>query len=162
MVQGIRNGVGAVGDAARDLANSAWEAVTGFFQTGSPSRLFRKGGRWAGQGLALGFSDTFTDVIASASRMAELAAEAGQVTIPAPVLTAGALGSATLAGASLTVGQGQLVEEIVRRLTARGQPTPEVRVFIGDQELTDIVRTEVEAKDDDTATRVRAGSGVTF
>jgi hypothetical protein len=39
---------------------------------------------------------------------------------------------------------------------------PEIRVFIGNQELTDIVRTEIHTNERDVVRRARVGSGVTF
>lgn len=80
-----------------------------------------------------------------------------------------AAGSVSIAGASaataaFTSAHNPTVTAIDRltgAMSASGG-APVVRVFIGDRELTDIVRTEVETKDDDTAARTRAGSGATF
>ena len=59
IVRGLINGLGAMGgalwDAATNIARSAFNAIKGFFDIGSPSRLMRyKIGPYIPQGLAIG------------------------------------------------------------------------------------------------------------
>lgn len=73
LVQGLINGIGDMAGWVKDklmgLAQSAWNAVKDFFGFGSPSRLMRQGGRWVGQGLALGILDMVGEVEAAAAEL---------------------------------------------------------------------------------------------
>ena len=71
IVRGLINGLGAMGgalwDAATNIARSAFNAIKGFFDIGSPSRLMRyKIGPYIPQGLAIGIeknADYVTDAM---------------------------------------------------------------------------------------------------
>ena len=69
LASSIRAGVGAIGEAARSLASSAWDAIKGFFEFGSPSRLMVRAAGWIKQPLISGLADT-TAVRASAQQLA--------------------------------------------------------------------------------------------
>lgn len=60
LIQGLINGIGSkiggLKDAARNAAKAAYEAATGFFRTGSPSKLFKDLGQDVIRGLILGIT----------------------------------------------------------------------------------------------------------
>lgn len=56
LVEGIINATQSVKDAVEDLAQGAWDAITGFFESRSPSQLMSRLGRWLDEGLALGIT----------------------------------------------------------------------------------------------------------
>ena len=72
IINGIGSMAGALWDAAWDVAHAAWDAIVGFFQIGSPSKLMRdEVGKMLPRGLAIGIdADTDTAVDAT-NRMAE-------------------------------------------------------------------------------------------
>jgi hypothetical protein len=103
-------------------------------------------------GLRAGNEDVQAFVAGIAAQLADSAS--GSVSI------AGArAATAAIVGAPANPAVAAL-ERLTSVVAASGGPA--VRVFIGDRELTDIVRTEVDTKDGDTAARVRAGGGATF
>ena len=55
-ITGMGEKVRAVGDAAKGVAKSAWNAITGWLQINSPSRVFAKVGAYTVEGFALGMS----------------------------------------------------------------------------------------------------------
>jgi phage-related protein len=73
------------------------------------------------------------------------------------------IGTATAAAGQVRTAPtapANAVPDLLRQLIATQGADPQVRVFIGDQELRGLVRTEVSARDRATARVVRAGSGV--
>ena len=62
LVQAITSGQGPVADAVKNLAKSAIGAITGAFQTRSPSRVTARIGGYFTQGLAGGIDDGTDDV----------------------------------------------------------------------------------------------------
>lgn len=73
VVQGINAGIGAVGDAARSMANQALAAVGVTWRVGSPARAFEDQALWAGSGLERGFVRSEPSVTSAASSMASAA-----------------------------------------------------------------------------------------
>ena len=61
LIKGIANGIigglSFVIDAAKSIANSIWNTLTGFFDMHSPSRLMMWGGEMLDKGFALGITD---------------------------------------------------------------------------------------------------------
>lgn len=66
LIQAITSGQGPVADAVRQLARGAISAITGAFQTRSPSRVTAKIGGYFTEGLAGGIDDGAGDVEAAA------------------------------------------------------------------------------------------------
>lgn len=97
------------------------------------------------QGMRSGSADVlaFTDTIAGAVAATTSAAAAGAATSSAP--------------ASRT---SSAVDNLLAAV--KSGLAPDVRVFIGDRELVDIVRTEVDTADADSARDSRAGGGASF
>ena len=61
ILEGIKNGIlgaiSAVVDAAKEAASAVWDAVKGFFDIGSPSKLMAYAGERIDEGLAGGITD---------------------------------------------------------------------------------------------------------
>lgn len=61
ILEGIKNGIlgaiSAVVDAAKEAASAVWDAVKGFFEIGSPSKLMAYAGEMIDEGLAGGITD---------------------------------------------------------------------------------------------------------
>lgn len=61
ILEGIKNGIlgaiSAVVDAAKEAASAVWDAVKGFFDIGSPSKLMAYAGEMIDEGLASGIAD---------------------------------------------------------------------------------------------------------
>lgn len=97
------------------------------------------------QGMRTGSADVlaFTDTIASAVAATTTA-------------VAGASATSSTPASRTTSALSDLLAAV------KAGAAPEVRVFIGDQELTAMIKTEVVANDATTATRVRAGGGASF
>lgn len=74
-VRGMNSRIAAVGTAAVSLARAASQGVTRFLSIRSPSKLMQKYGMFAGEGFALGLSDSDTigDVEESATMLASAA-----------------------------------------------------------------------------------------
>lgn len=75
LLQGVIDGLtakaGAVYDKAKSIASSMWEKFKSALEIGSPSKLFRRGGVFVMQGLALGLedeADSVVDTMAAAAR----------------------------------------------------------------------------------------------
>lgn len=86
IVQGLIGGINSMASAAwntvTSLGSGLWNAAKHFFGFGSPSRLFMQGGRWIGEGLALGISGSAGRAVSEAHKMAQsvwAAAAAGSV-----------------------------------------------------------------------------------
>jgi len=78
IIQGLIDGIGSMVDAAankvKEVAGGIKDAVTGFFQIHSPSRLFRyEVGQQLGAGLLLGMDDSKKGLMSAATSMAEAA-----------------------------------------------------------------------------------------
>ncbi|MDM8212781.1 tape measure protein [Enterococcus hirae] len=61
-IRGIGDMIGDVVDKAREMASKAVSAVKEFLHIGSPSKLFRKFGKWTGEGFVLGMDSMIRDV----------------------------------------------------------------------------------------------------
>src|SRR4249920_2133490 len=57
MVEGIKDGIGAVGEAAGNLANAALDKIKHPWEIFSPSHATRRYGNYFGEGAALGIKD---------------------------------------------------------------------------------------------------------
>jgi hypothetical protein len=68
-LQGIWDNHRMIWEALRDIAESAWKAVTKVFRPGSPSKTMRWLGQMISQGLALGIRDSMPDVERAVSRL---------------------------------------------------------------------------------------------
>lgn len=159
-VAGIRAGVGRVGQAARDLAASAWSALQSFFDFGSPSKLTRKGGRWVGQGLALGIGDSVDGIIASARTAAAAANEAllsaGPLTVTAQAVT-GQLGAEQRVAAPATAADLQTAIT-----AAMGSQQVAVTVLLDGEPVRAAVRAQIQGEQQELVRRATVGSGVSF
>jgi tape measure domain-containing protein len=80
MVQGIRDGAGAVGDAAEQLALDALDKVKHPWKLFSPSHVTREYGQYFGLGAALGIKDKHAAVEKEAGEMANKALAAMKMT----------------------------------------------------------------------------------
>lgn len=128
IVQGLIDGVSSMAkravDKVKNLGNDLLGGIQNILGIASPSKEFRKIGRWTAEGLALGIEDQTRAVERAALDMAQA------VNVPMPDLAPGVnVNGAGVAGN----GYG----------ASSARPAVGVRVFIGDRELTGIVRTEV-------------------
>ena len=131
---------------------------------------FRKSGILAVDGLIAGMEERETDVKRAATRIADILAKAMKkalgINSPSKVgMYIGQMVNAGLAeGLASSVGD---VQAASIRVANSSLPVPsgvggaaaatEVRVFIGDTELTDIVRTEIKTADDASLNHVLSG-----
>ena len=87
LANSIRSGVGAVADAARELASNAWDAISGFFEFGSPSKLMIRAAGWIVQPVIDRLSKT-ADVEQAATKFAMASNPLDRVSSPAVNLMA--------------------------------------------------------------------------
>lgn len=80
MIQGIKDGAGAVGDAAGQLAKDALDKVKHPWEIFSPSHATRRFGNYFGEGAALGIKDKHSAVEKEAGDMANKAMDAMKMT----------------------------------------------------------------------------------
>ena len=73
LIGGIRNMAGAALGAVRDVIGGAINAAKSLLGIGSPSKLFRQFGKWTGEGLSLGFSDSEDPVMTAMGKMVDAA-----------------------------------------------------------------------------------------
>ena len=131
IANGIRGAAGAVADAIGGVVTGAINKAKSMLGIGSPSKLFAQLGGWVGEGFANG-------ILEEAGRVARAAASLGNTA------TAGGTAGVTISGG----------DPVSADWWTRGNPPPppaaaaasigEIRVFIGDRELTDMVRVEVD------------------
>jgi phage-related protein len=128
MWDGIASLIGWLRDKVSGFAGGLVKSITGFFGIHSPSRLMATAvGIPLAQGIGVGFAAAMPGVASS------MLAQLDGLTRGAPS------GVAALSGAL----QG-------RQGGSGGAPT--VAVYIGSEQLTDIVRTEIRRSDDELAT----------
>lgn len=170
-VQGIKDGVGRVGEAARNLAQSALDALGIPLEIGSPSKAAKRFGRWTGEGLALGLDSMTGDVIASARALGLAANGALSSTLSAPDLGGVTSGAGALAGTSTAVSaalnadasaRAQQTSELVAALGRSGPQEVAVTVLLDGEPVAAIARVELQRSDRETVRRARVGSGVSF
>jgi hypothetical protein len=125
LVRGLKDKNDQLGNAGRHVAKLLVREFKDELGIKSPSKVFRRMGRKdIGGALSLGLEDSTAGIAASAARMS----------------------AAAISGAGIDTGSlsGMNVAAARARSAATEAATPvTVRVFIGDTELTDIVRTEV-------------------
>lgn len=144
IVQGLIDGVSGMAQRAVDkvkkLGSDLLGGVKGILGIASPSKEFRKVGAWTAEGLALGIESQTRSVAAAARGMVDA------VNVPMPNLTAGVNLNGARAAASNGYGAGG------------GTPvTVGVRVFLGDREVTDLIRTEVTGVLEEEASAIVSG-----
>lgn len=139
LIDGVKNMASRAVQEVKDLGNDLVGGIKGILGISSPSKEFRKIGAWTAEGLALGIADQTSAVAAAAQDMATA------VDVPMPDLTAGY-------NVNGTAGYGNGY--------GAGSPPPiavGVRVFLGDREVTDLVRTEVYDVLDSEASAIVSG-----
>lgn len=125
LMDGIKNMASSAIEAVKDVGRSIISGAKSVLGIASPSKEFRKIGEWTGEGLADGIAASTAGVEAAARDMV------GALDQPVPVLTAGYNVPRPGAGS----GAGNYGFGTAPTATL-------VRVYIGDRELTDIVRVE--------------------
>ena len=81
LAQGIANAAGSVMDAVGDVCGDIWNGFTGFFKTGSPSKLMRdEMGMMIGAGLAEGIRDSIGTVESASEALSEAVSINGSAT----------------------------------------------------------------------------------
>jgi phage-related protein len=154
LVAGIKQGYAAARDFVSGIADGL-AAVKG--PLSYDKIVMRPAGLALMSGLTDGLRAGAADALAFTSTLAGALATSA---------TAGLTGASPLAGVGAAASStAALTEAVLARLpsSSSNADTPvQVRVFIGETELTDLVRVEVAAAATDTATRVRAGTGVSF
>jgi phage-related protein len=129
--RGIRDGISGVVDSVTSAINAIPDIAKRLLHINSPSLVMAKIGEGIPEGLVLGMQRGKNDVTGAASDVT------GWATPVAPVVPHSSfLGMSDLSGAS---------------------GAPSIRVFIGERELTDIVRVEVDGANDNTARALISG-----
>jgi TP901 family phage tail tape measure protein len=106
LLNGINNMAGAVIGKAKELANSAKDAIAGALKIGSPSRITTQFGEWTGEGFANGIEKSTFRVV----RAAELAAMAARNSLAQlPVDYSGSVSSAMARASYASAGAGRSV-----------------------------------------------------
>ncbi len=159
IINGIVDGLRAAGNAVVnfliDMANNALDQVKAFFGIASPSKVFRdQVGKQLGAGMALGIKASTGGVIAQAKALSAAATDAAEIPAVGVGMAAGvnALNARRAAGA-----QESPEAALLRQLLVRESAPIELRAFIGDTELKDMVRVEVVDTNRQTKRTVRAG-----
>jgi tape measure domain-containing protein len=116
LVEGLKSQESAIARQMRDLANALVTSVKKALGIKSPSRVFADIGRNTGLGLIDGLDGTRTDVSRATARL---------------------LDATTVKPGGFTLNQRPSA-------SSAAMSPPNVRVFIGDRELTDMVRVEVD------------------
>lgn len=140
-VDGIRSMAGRIIDTIKEYVTDAvpdW--IKDVFGIASPSKLFRKLGAYTGEGFALGLADSGGMIDRAAQDM--VAGVVGMTVAP-PMLADPQFAAAMTGGG--TYGTGS-------------RPAVQVRVFLGDEELTDRLRVEVLDVLESEAASIGAGS----
>lgn len=149
-IQGFINGVsGMAGRVISAIRSTITDALPDFVKKAlgiaSPSKLLRGFGRNVGEGFALGIDDMVGRVAGSA---ADMAGVVSGVTVAPPSLGAGSSAFVYAAAVNPVGGAG----------ANGGNASTEVRVYIGNEEITSRVRVEVIGVLTDEATAIAAGS----
>lgn len=143
MIQGLINGVknmaGSAVAAVKDVGSSILGGIKGVLGINSPSKEFRKIGEWTGEGFALGIEGSTAQVKAAAEDMV------GALDVPIPTPSLPTYGGTNVNRGGYGVGGGPTTAVAVR-------------VFIGDRELTDIVRVETRETLADEASAILTGA----
>jgi phage-related protein len=162
IVRGLKAAAGAVTDFLVGLAQDALGAVKRFLGIASPSKVFRdQVGAQMGAGIAEGLRLSTGDVIAQARRLTDAATAAAATSVPVGVDAAVQRASAlTFGDTGPTPAEAQMNGLLRELLDAQAEPA-QVRVFIGETELTDLIKTEIDTNSRTVARTVRAGAGVT-
>ena len=167
----IKDAAGRAWAAIKGAAKAAIDAIRGYVAD-LPGRVYQLAltvGRRIAQGIKDGLGDlagffrdkasswldSALDVLPGRSVPGPMAAAAGP-------LEAQARGGGEGGGLAGPVPVGQRLRHAMRRLDQDGgfqAPAFDVRVYIGDQELTHIVRTEVAEQDSRTARVILSGAG---
>ncbi|PGF00838.1 carbamoyl-phosphate synthase, partial [Bacillus pseudomycoides] len=75
IVRGLADGISGMAsdaiNAAKKMAGKVKDAVTGFFDIHSPSRVMKKVGGFVTEGLAVGITDMTSDAVKAATKMAD-------------------------------------------------------------------------------------------
>ena len=80
LAQGITDAAGGVIDAIGDVCGGVWDFCTGFFRTGSPSKLMRdEMGMMIGEGMAEGIRDSIGTVERASEELSEAAHAGGSM-----------------------------------------------------------------------------------
>lgn len=132
LMQGFVNGVGSMASTlvnkVKSVVDGAKRKAKSILGIGSPSKVFMEYGVYTGQGLAIGIAKMAGPVQAATDSL-----------MPSPTGGIGALGGGAFGGLPGT------------------DQTPQVRVYIGDKEITEIVRVEVRRGNQRTASSLARG-----
>jgi phage-related protein len=160
-----------IGDGAWDLVNNIWTVLSK--KIDEIKGWGKAVGTWIKQGIVNGLKGLGNMIVKLLKKAlpgpAEKALGIGRAAPPAGPAAAGPLAAGAGVAATAAGGAGGLAGPVplgaqLRRAlsglepSAAAAPTFEVRVFIGDQELTAIVRTEVRQQDNRTAQTLIAGA----
>lgn len=153
LIDGISNFAGKVVDKVKSIASSAYEAVTGFFNIHSPSRLMRDVGEFVVLGMIKGIDNMENPAVKAARTMAESVKDAfdtlsdgivlgdistGTVTAPAiPNVSTGYTVPASVSGVyTSSFGQSAMVKSqnsaSINAATVQQKPTVIENVLIVD------------------------------
>lgn len=150
LISGLWNGISGMGgwlwDQVKHYLGSFKDKVLGFFGIRSPSKMFATIGMQLVQGLAKGMTDNTAIAVSAANGMADAVTSASQIN---PQVSLNSLASSSMAVDNIarnkfgTSAANQFSAQQAAAQAANPQ-VPNVRVFIGETELTDIVSTEID------------------
>ncbi len=157
LASGIKSAVGAVVDQAKRAASSIVSGFKSAMGIGSPSRVMAdEVGRWIPPGIAQGIRDATPQLNRDVAKLLD--------GLPTDVATPGvAMPTGGRAPRAAGAAEADLAAQLARLADAQARAelagVPEVRVFIGDQELTDMIDTRVGVHSRATTGAAYAGSG---
>lgn len=145
VIRGLREMKAELVAVARELGRAMTAAFRKELKIKSPSRIFIDYGHMTGEGLIKGLKDELPGVEATSKKLSD--------TVRDSFVNIGALRTGTVAPLSVDDTHSSSING------DDSTPTPvEVRVFIGDRELTDIVKVEIGETIKPLRTKTRQGA----
>lgn len=116
IIQGLIDGIGAMGsaawDAAKNIARSVKDSITSFLGISSPAKELIKIGQWTGEGFKIGIEHTLEDVAGTAKSLAQAAMPDAPITreVTSPSMAIG-----------ISADERQYYETMIRKLDEVGR-----------------------------------------
>jgi phage-related protein len=150
LIRGMASLLGSVWNKAKELGNAAKEGFKDALRIGSPSKVFAELGVNTLQGLVKGLSQT-EGVERAMDRLTHAVVHGGGFSATAPVGPVAPVGGGfTLPPPPPSSSSGS---------ATRMAPSFDVKVYVGDREIRDVVRVEINEHDRGLDRQVSAGTG---
>lgn len=142
LINGIKDKVGAVGDAVKDVTDKITGKVKSILGIKSPSRVLAQIGRWTGEGLANGIEDT-AGLVERASDMLGEAAIPDQRVIDMTYATPTGLSSTLASAVSGTVDVNTRDDVIAGAIEHLGNKLENLRIEMDKRVVGKVIEPEV-------------------